>query len=84
VRVGPNPAFGRVDLTLEGRADGAQQLEIHDALGRMVRRIEPGSAGSSVHWDGLDDAGRTVPPGLYVVDWRAGDARARGLVTLLR
>ena len=84
VRVGPNPARGTVALSLEGRAVGAQQLELHDVLGRTVRRIAVAEGGSTARWDGRDDAGRPLSPGLYLVTWRAGDAQARGLVTLLR
>jgi hypothetical protein len=45
------------------------KLEIYDLNGRRVRLIERmlSSGGYSDTWDGRDDAGGIVPPGLYVL-----------------
>ena len=45
------------------------RLEIFDLTGQRVRRIERNlsSGGYSQQWDGRDDAGTTVPPGLYML-----------------
>lgn len=53
---------------------GTVSLGIYDASGRLVRtlcdewtfnRFRIGLNGLSTDWDGLDDAGRPVPPGTY-------------------
>ena len=52
-------------------ASSAAQVEIYDLSGRRLRRIEERrevSAGRyEIPWDGLDDTGDLVPPGIYAV-----------------
>jgi hypothetical protein len=71
----PNPvAGGRVTafaLTVPaGVPAGARvRLELYSVAGRRVRTLldAPAAAGPvSVTWDGADDAGRTVAPGVYL------------------
>jgi hypothetical protein len=57
---------------------GRVVIAIYDLRGRRVRLLldepeAPGTAGAA--WDGADDSGREVPPGLYVVGL---EARAPG------
>ncbi|MEW6750449.1 MAG: discoidin domain-containing protein [Candidatus Latescibacterota bacterium] len=62
-------------------------VEIRDLAGRLVRRLPVRTLGSGGYsrldgdgegrdapgrWDGTDDAGRTVPPGLYLYSVRVG------------
>lgn len=44
-----------------------QAVSFHDAAGRTVRSLRPASAGVArpITWDGRDDTGRHVPPGVY-------------------
>jgi len=77
---GPNPARGAVMLVLAGRAPGGGRVEIHDALGRLVRRLDVPAGLASVRWDGRDDAGRATPSGVYLVRWSSGGAVASGRV----
>ncbi len=73
----PNPAIGPVTIGYRMAAAGSAAIEIFDSAGRLVRRIEAGThlAGRySVTWDGRDDAGRTVPAGLYLTRVEAGGA----------
>jgi hypothetical protein len=70
------PGRGRVELTAEGVA-GAPV--IFDALGRRVRRLEPGTG--RWEWDGRDQSGRPVRAGTYFA--ALGD-RARARFTLVR
>src|SRR5205085_459716 len=71
------PARGAVQfrLDLPSRADVA--LEVVDATGRRVQtsgRVETLAAGShALTWDGRDDAGADVRPGVYFVVVRAGN-----------
>ena len=74
-RVAPNPtgSSSRIDFTLP--AAGRVAIAIHDVRGARVRLLAdgPAPAGSgSVAWDGLDDAGRAVAPGVYFVELRTG------------
>jgi hypothetical protein len=88
----PNPSRGAVTLRLalgDGFAGGALVLTLVDAAGRRVRglaqAVPPGAGGSEVAlaWDGRDDAGRPVAPGVYGVRIAGEAARATGRVVRL-
>ncbi len=52
------------------------RVDIADASGRVVRRLDLGNLGQGDHpvaWDGLSDAGAPLPPGLYSLAVDAGD-----------
>jgi hypothetical protein len=72
VVVTPVPAVGGVTLVLTGVVSPFV-LTIHDLLGRRVRRIPEAEfqvrPSGALHgaWDGRDDDGGAVRPGLYVV-----------------
>jgi len=65
------PAMGDADLA----------VTIYGIDGVPLRSMT-GSGGTS--WDGLDDAGRTVPGGLYVFVAVSGDQRKSGVLCLAR
>jgi hypothetical protein len=74
------------EYTLSG--PGVSEVAIHDAAGRRVRTVA-GSAARSAGpqrfvWDGADDAGRPVPPGLFYFRVRAGDRSGSDRVVRLR
>ncbi len=78
----PNPArvgdAVRIPIVVPD-AGGDARLEIHDAAGRIVRRLPlPGLAPGPqlVTWDGLNDAGRVVAPGPFRAWLIAGDTRS--------
>lgn len=51
-------------------APGTISLELFDLAGRSVRLLRPLAEAPTIghlQWDGRDDAGRTCPPGVYVV-----------------
>ena len=64
------------------------RITVYDIRQRMVRRLVPGlladatlAAGAygrdgSVTWDGKDDAGRSVPPGVYIAVFEGDATRA--------
>jgi hypothetical protein len=64
----PTPAIGRVTLHYTLNAVARVSLAIFDASGRRVRLLEPPQQKAAdrydVTWDGRDDGGRTVSPGL--------------------
>lgn len=80
--VRPNPFFGPVALSYTLPAASPVRLCIHDASGRRVRTIEEArsrTGGGTVVWDGLDQAGGRVPPGVYFTRLDAG-----GLQTVIK
>jgi hypothetical protein len=85
--VSPNPSRdgGRIGFTLV-RA-GVVRVAVHDLAGRQVRLLEKGtrSAGhQEVAWDGLDDRGRPVSPGLYLLKVSTADDQASARLVRLR
>ncbi|HEX7879551.1 MAG TPA: carboxypeptidase regulatory-like domain-containing protein, partial [Candidatus Eisenbacteria bacterium] len=66
---GPNPFLLAADLHLERAAAGPLAVTIFDPAGRRVRVLHDGVAPAawSTRWDGRDDAGTAVPPGVYFV-----------------
>ena len=66
----PNPARRTTRLDFSALpADGAVTLTIHDITGRNVRTLVKdgrGADGAGATWDLRDDAGRAVPPGVYL------------------
>lgn len=78
----PNPARGDVRLVLQMPARGHADARVFDASGRLVRRLAQGDRDAGAHvlvWEGRDDRGDAVGPGLYWVRVRtaAGEATAR-------
>ena len=76
----PNPSHlaDPVRIPVELASAGGARLDIVDAAGHLVRRLDlqglaPGQ--QEVEWDGRNDAGRTVAPGPYRAWLVAGDQR---------
>jgi len=80
----PNPARGSARIAFDLPHAGVARLALFDVAGREIRRLADGwrEAGAHVaHWDGLDAAGRSVPPGIYLYRLRAGsEVRTRSMV----
>ena len=73
----PNPFQPTVTLSFTLAAPAAVELSIHDVAGRRLRRLEAGTFGGGeqrLAWDGRDDAGRSLPSGVYLARLKAGDA----------
>jgi hypothetical protein len=88
-RITPNPFRDRVDIicTAERPQEGVV-LEIYDVAGRVVRQYaQPMTGRSSVicfGWDGRDDAGRSLPAGVYVLEIISGNSIMTSKAVLLR
>ncbi len=82
--VSPNPFQGETTLRFDLPRSEQGELEVIDITGRVVRNLERGhlSAGQhAVTWNGLDNQGRRVSAGVYLVRLRAGkNVEARRMV----
>ncbi|MEP7028581.1 MAG: FG-GAP-like repeat-containing protein [Candidatus Eisenbacteria bacterium] len=85
-RVVPNPARAAATIAFALPARATGRLDVYDLAGRHVRELARGEfpAGPSTRaWDGADDAGRRVAPGIYFVEFRAGGAIDRTRIVRL-
>lgn len=82
----PNPFRGQITLSIEAPQAGEQRVDVSDVAGRRVRQLDRGGfqAGSrQLTWDGRDDQGRALAPGLYRVTVRTNAGAVTRLVSLL-
>lgn len=81
----PNPAF----LSAAGTFIRATNLsgpfkgKVYDVHGRVVRHLL-GNASTGVLWDGSDERGGRVSPGVYFIQVQAGGVTRKSRVLLLR
>ena len=83
----PNPTRGPVRLAFSPGGAGEADIEILDVAGRRVRtltRFAAARGAVELTWDLRDDAGRRVPPGVYLADVRSGDRVLSRRVLVLR
>jgi hypothetical protein len=84
----PVPARGSVSLDVTVPTGGAQvELDIFDARGRLVRRIERAWCPLGIArlaWDGVRGDGRVAATGVYFARARVGAQVTRARIVLLR
>lgn len=83
----PNPVRSHVALALRLARAGQATIGVHDAAGRLVRRLFDGPADAGdlrLDWDSRDANGRVVPPGLYFVLAEAEGSRASARLAVVR
>jgi hypothetical protein len=76
--VSPNPFTRTARLTLTLAHEGPGSLAIYDVRGRLVRTLLRGALPAGRHevrWDGLDDGGAAVAPGVYVAGLSTDEGR---------
>jgi hypothetical protein len=81
LRVSPNPSRTSVTIESFGSTERGAPLEIFDAGGRKVRVLE-GNGRS--RWDGRDEWGSVVAPGVYFVRVLAGERASLTKVVRVR
>jgi len=84
---GRQPSRGGTVLRCTVTREARLQVEIHDVAGRLVRTIDAGVRPAGAHeltWDGRDDAGVPVAPGVYLARLAAGGAAAVTRVVMPR
>ncbi len=77
VSVYPNPFRFESVITIRGEGAGPLVIAVFDATGRRVRTLESTPSTERevrVFWDGRDDAGRRLSPGVYFVRTQRGAA----------
>jgi len=87
VRAEPNPFSGRTLFSVRLPAPGNIGLRVYDNSGRVVRTLASGPAGTMharIAWDGRNDDGKTVAPGVYFYRASSETAQAWGKVILSR
>jgi hypothetical protein len=85
VRVWPNPvSLTGLGFTLRLSGDGTSYRgSVYSLDGRRVRDVTV-SANGAVAWDGRDDTGALVPPGVFFLRVEAGGRHATARVVVLR
>jgi len=72
----PNPLASGAQIRYALPRPARVELRIYDVAGTLVRRLvngrQPAGYGCA-QWNGLDDQGRRVAPGVYYCRFRAGD-----------
>ena len=74
--ISPNPFTERVKISFVGvsgnRSIGESEIKIYDVSGRLIRSFPSSlfTRRSSVTWDGRDELGKRVTPGIYFVKLR--------------
>jgi len=83
----PNPFNPKTRIEYALDADGEATLQIFDPSGRLIRTLFEGTleAGShSTEWNGLDEAGKSVSSGIYLVLLSSGEQKAMSKVILAK
>jgi hypothetical protein len=83
----PNPAGSNVRLTFQLPGEDHAILSIHDASGRVIRRLLSHSLDSGSHfttWDRRNDAGIGVVDGIYYVTLRVARHEVCGKLVLVQ
>lgn len=85
--VSPNPSGpGEASIRFAAPAGRPVSIDVYDVAGRHVRNLVAAGklAGSSVAWDGRDDAGQDAAPGIYFVRMVSGAASESKRISLVR
>jgi hypothetical protein len=87
IGISPNPVLHDARIHYSVERSGHVTVMIVDAAGRIRRRFvdevaQPGSR--SLHWDGRDDAGARLAPGVYFVRMATAEGRQHARVVIIR
>ncbi|MFN0149382.1 MAG: FlgD immunoglobulin-like domain containing protein [bacterium] len=85
--VRPNPFLGATKIQYTMANEGGVKIAVYDVAGRLVRTLVSRNMPSGSHeavWNGRDDAGNVLSPGVYMYQFRAGSAVETGRIVLLK
>lgn len=83
----PNPSAGTTVFSFALPRDASTRLAIYGANGRLVRALMTGPAVAGVHavlWNGRDESGRRVTPGVYWARLEADGQTLNQTMTVVR
>lgn len=83
----PNPSSHGIAMRLNVVAGTPLEVTLMDVQGRTVRRVFSGVAAGGIQqltWDGLNDHGRPLAQGVYLLYVRAGNRTESEKITVLR
>ena len=82
----PNPCFRQTAITFELARPAIVRLDVYSPAGARVRglaRVAFAPGRHTVTWDGRDDSGRRVSPGVYFVRFTGDGVVTTGKALLL-
>jgi len=85
----PNPAHSSTRIRFASGERRAVTLRVYDSSGRLMRtlvdgRVIEGNYAVEAPWDGRDETGHAVAPGVYFYELRSGTEAASGRLVILR
>jgi hypothetical protein len=86
----PNPFTDATLITCAAPGSAPVRLSIYDTAGRLVKRLQSAAASEAgdglraVRWTGVDESGRRVPPGVYLVRAESAAGTGTGKLMLVR
>jgi hypothetical protein len=83
----PNPFNPRTEIRFELAKAERVDLRVFNLRGQLVRLLRQDQLPAGAHrefWDGLDDHGKGIASGVYLVQLRAGSSLEQLRVTLVR
>jgi hypothetical protein len=86
LRITPNPANSRADISFVSGYDQAVELAVYDLNGRVVRSLENGtvSGNNNFVWDTRDGHGSPVPAGIYIIQLKLGNQNITRKLNVIR
>jgi len=74
LNISPNP-FRKLTTVSVGHSAGRVEISIYDATGRKVKSFHPmpSAYSTSLTWDGTDDPGNKLAPGVYMCQLRTDE-----------
>jgi|GEM_PF-4150297 len=66
IKIYPNPSDGNIVIELSELTQTSAELRILGLQGRVIQHIHLNKDVRSVHWDGTDENGASVPTGIYI------------------
>ena len=80
----PSPFRSNTTISYLLQKPGLAAISVADATGRVVRMFSATRGASSLSWDGRDDAGRVLSPGVYFVRLSTASGAINAKVLLQR
>ena len=88
----PNPFRDKIEIRLHGESEnrciGETEIKIYDVAGREVRHfiLYPSSfiLPAKLEWDGRDEAGKMLPPGVYLLKLESNGTSSVNKVILVK